>query len=140
MKERLGQANIAFREYPIPGTHYSQIFCQDPDGHHIEFVQVPADRPAQSSCELYLHHISHLTRNLQADLAILQRSGLTPIPRPPFKVDGAWLTNGQIEIHLVVPDHAAEPDPDVWTFGSANAGMPNRYPYQDSYGNQYRFL
>lgn len=59
---------------------------------------------------LALHHISRITKHLDASIAFYRDVlGFQEIPRPAFQFGGAWLFNYGLEIHLIVD--ASTPDP-----------------------------
>lgn len=50
-----------------------------------------------------LHHVSLVTRDLDRALAFYcDRLGFAPLPRPAFDIPGAWLSAGDVELHLIV--------------------------------------
>ena len=50
-----------------------------------------------------LHHVSVIVTDLPRSLAFYQKLfDFTTIERPPFKIGGAWLACGHLEMHLVV--------------------------------------
>lgn len=128
---------VPHKTYPVPGTPYHQLFFQDPDGYHIEIVEVPLKTAPVFPGGFTLHHISHATKDLVGDSQYLTETiGLRQIPRPPFKVDGIWLSDGEIEYHLVVPEAKIDPlDTDGWGFSSHNSIEDQ----PDSQGNIYSF-
>ncbi len=49
-----------------------------------------------------LHHISLTTKDLPRAIAFYEQVlGFVRVPRPAFKLKGAWLQNGAVEIHLI---------------------------------------
>ena len=49
-----------------------------------------------------LHHVSLVTSNLDRSIEFYcQKLGFRRIDRPPFKIGGAWLASGAVEIHLI---------------------------------------
>jgi len=50
-----------------------------------------------------LHHVSVIVTDLPRSLAFYQNMfRLTRLERPPFKVDGAWLACGTLQVHLTL--------------------------------------
>lgn len=48
------------------------------------------------------HHISLTTKDLPRAIGFYENVlGFKRVTRPPFKLDGAWLQNGTLEIHLI---------------------------------------
>jgi catechol 2,3-dioxygenase-like lactoylglutathione lyase family enzyme len=60
-----------------------------------------------------VNHISFPVRDLARSLAFYRDLlGLEPIPRPSFGVDGAWLSAGNAQVHLIVtPEGVAVDQP-----------------------------
>jgi catechol 2,3-dioxygenase-like lactoylglutathione lyase family enzyme len=53
--------------------------------------------------QLALHHVAVIVTDLPRSLAFYQNLfGLTITERPPFKVRGAWLACGPLQVHLIV--------------------------------------
>jgi catechol 2,3-dioxygenase-like lactoylglutathione lyase family enzyme len=53
--------------------------------------------------QLALHHVNVVVTDLPRSLAFYQNLfGLTIIERPPFKVAGAWLACGALQVHLTL--------------------------------------
>lgn len=49
-----------------------------------------------------LHHISLTTKNLPRAIGFYENIlGFKRVTRPAFKLNGAWLQNGTVEIHLI---------------------------------------
>ena len=49
-----------------------------------------------------LHHVSLVTSNLDRSIEFYRdKLGFERIDRPPFKIGGAWLASGAVEIHLI---------------------------------------
>jgi glyoxylase I family protein len=49
-----------------------------------------------------LHHISLTTKNLQNAIGFYENIlGFGRVARPAFPLNGAWLQNGSVEIHLI---------------------------------------
>lgn len=49
-----------------------------------------------------LHHVAVVVRDVERSLDFYRNFlGLAAKPRPPFKVGGAWLDAGGLEVHLV---------------------------------------
>jgi catechol 2,3-dioxygenase-like lactoylglutathione lyase family enzyme len=61
---------------------------------------------AAEMASLALHHVSVITSDLAKSLPFYcELFGLVPLVRPNFRIDGAWLGCGSLQIHLVVnPD------------------------------------
>ena len=63
-----------------------------------------------------VHHISHITTNLDASRAFYRDVlGFRTIQRPNFKFPGAWLFNYGVQVHLIVDESAARPEHQVST-------------------------
>ena len=63
-----------------------------------------------------VHHISHITANLDASRAFYQDVlGFRSIQRPNFKFAGAWLFNYGVQVHLIVDEAAAQREHPVST-------------------------
>jgi glyoxylase I family protein len=53
--------------------------------------------------DLRIHHVSIVVTDLERAVAFYQKAfGLERIPRPPFKIKGAWLVCHGIQIHLIL--------------------------------------
>lgn len=52
--------------------------------------------------EKLLHHISLVSKNIQASLAFYRDVlNLAEVKRPDFPIEGRWLRSGGVEIHLI---------------------------------------
>lgn len=52
--------------------------------------------------ELLLHHISLVSKNLEASAAFYRDViGLTEVERPSFPISGRWFRSGTVEVHLI---------------------------------------
>lgn len=64
---------------------------------------------------LGVHHVSLVVTDLERSIAFYQSVfGLERLSRPPFKMPGAWLASGPLQIHLVANAEASfRPHPTV---------------------------
>lgn len=114
----LKERGVPFIKTQVPNTSLCQYFFQDPDGYHIELLAGPTIGPTNHR-PTQLHHLSRTTNQLEQDsLFLTEVVGLKKMDnRPDFDVDGAWLTDGTLEYHLVKPDHPHRDGlGDTWTF------------------------
>jgi len=51
---------------------------------------------------LNINHISLHVKNLEKSIEFYRRLGLKQLPRPDFDFEGAWLTLGPQQLHLIV--------------------------------------
>ena len=58
-----------------------------------------------------VHHISHITHDLEASRRFYREVlGFQEIERPEFTFPGAWLFNYGVQIHLIDPGDASPPE------------------------------
>ena len=117
-----------YKVFKVPGTDTKQIFIHDPDGHALELVfknvsEAPKDIPAFGRLGVTrFDHASRLSMALSDDKHYLnEQFHLSEIPRPPFPIQGHWLTDGNAEFHLVEGNEQIQPNlssGDLWVFAA----------------------